>query len=226
MRPGGAVRNGSQQTLRMRLCRPVRAVIVRVRPEVLWLLTVIVLLGVAACRAEEPLPDLWPLPSFALVDQLGRPFGSADLAGRAAVVSFVYTSCPDTCPLLTATLAQVQEQLRRENLLGSRVQLVSITVDPRRDTSPVLAEYAGRFRADPDAWRFLSGEPEAIYGVLEGFKLNTRDVARAAAGLDVIPHSNRFAVADPGGRVRALLRGEDVAPDEVVRTVRRALAGP
>lgn len=226
MRASSAVRNDSLQSLPLRLCQQVRAVIVRLRPGVLALLAVLAVLGAAACRAEEPLADLWPLPSFALVDQHGRPFGSADLAGRAAVVSFVYTSCPDTCPLLTATLAQVQEQLRRENLLGTRVQLVSITVDPRRDTPPVLAEYAGRFRADPDAWRFLSGEPEAIYEVLEGFKLNTRDVARAAAGLDVIPHSNRFAVVDPAGRVRALLRGEEVTSDEVVRTVRRALAGP
>jgi SCO1/SenC len=50
----------------------------------------------------------------------------------AAVLSFVYTHCTDTCPLLTATVAQVQDRLRAEGLLGSRVQLMSVTVDPRR----------------------------------------------------------------------------------------------
>src|SRR5712691_3778505 len=132
--------------------------------------------------AEEPLPVFWPVPSFTLTDQLGRQFGSRDFLGRAALLSFVYTNCPDTCPLLTANMAQVQNKLRAQGLLGSKVQLVSITVDPRRDTPALLAEYAGRYQADPDAWRFLSGEPEAIYQVLWGFKLNTVEVARAFEG--------------------------------------------
>jgi protein SCO1 len=184
---------------------------------------ILFLLVGTACRTEEPLPDLWPAPEYALVDQQGRPFGSADLAGRAAVVNFIYTNCPDMCPLLTATMAKVQEKLRAERLLGAQVQLVSVTVDPDRDTPAVLAEYAGRYHADPDAWRFLSGDRETIYGVLEGFKLNTREVARAYAGAAEVPHSNRFVVVDPAGHVRAQLPGDEVAPEEVVSTVKRVL---
>lgn len=178
----------------------------------------------AACR-PDPLPVLWAAPSFHLEDQRGQPFGSSDLAGRAAILSFVYTSCPDICPLLTAKMAQVQEKLRAEGLLGSRVQLVSVTVDPDRDSPAVLAEYAGRFRADPEAWRFLSGEREAVFTVLEGFKLTTRASARAAAGQEIVAHSNRFVVLDPRGQVRAALPGEETSPDELVHTVRRALDG-
>jgi protein SCO1 len=174
--------------------------------------------------AEEPLPVFWPVPSFTLIDQLGRPFGSSDLAGRAALLSFVYTNCPDTCPLLTANMAQVQNRLRAEGLLGSKVQLVSITVDPRRDTPAVLAEYAGRYLADPDAWRFLSGEPEAIYQVLWGFKLNTVEVARAFEGADVVPHSSRFAVVDPSGQVRAQPAGEETSADAIVSMLKRVLS--
>jgi protein SCO1 len=176
--------------------------------------------------AEEPLPVFWPVPSFTLTDQQGRPFGSSDLSGRAALLSFVYTNCPDTCPLLTANMAQVQTRLRAQGLLGSKVQLVSITVDPRRDTPSVLAEYAGRYQADPDAWRFLSGEPEAIYGVLWGFKLNTVEVARAFDGADVVPHSSRFAVVDPSGQVRAQPAGEETSADEIVGLLKRALVKP
>jgi protein SCO1/2 len=121
-------------------------------------------------------------------------------------------------------MAGVQEQLRAQGLLGSKVQMVSITVDPDRDTPQVLAEYAARFRADPDAWRFLSGEREELFGVLAGFRLNTVEVARAFAGADVIPHSNRFAIADARGHVRANLQGDQVVPDDVVRTIRRLLA--
>ncbi len=174
--------------------------------------------------SAEPLPVFWPAPRYALTDQSGRPFGSADLQGRAALISFVYTHCPDTCPLLTANMAQVQGKLRNQGLLGSMVQLVSITVDPRRDTVPILNEYAARYAADPDAWRFLSGEPEAVYQVLWGFKLNTVEVARAFEGADIVPHSTRFAVVDSEGQVRALLPGDETAPDEIVNTLRRVLS--
>ncbi|HET6317945.1 MAG TPA: SCO family protein [Chloroflexota bacterium] len=176
-----------------------------------------------SCQREEPLERLWPAPEFALVDQQGRPFGSVDLAGRATAMNFIYTNCTDTCPLLTATMAQVQDRLLKEGLLGSKVQLVSVTVDPRRDSPPVLAAYAARFRADPDAWRFLTGEPEQIYAALAGFKLNTVEVARASEGADVVPHSNRFLVLDADRQVRAALPGEDITPDEIVRTVRKVL---
>jgi cytochrome oxidase Cu insertion factor (SCO1/SenC/PrrC family) len=176
-----------------------------------------------ACQRDEPLERLWPAPEFQLVDQLGRPFRSSDLVGRASVMTFIYTNCADTCPLLTATMAQVQERLRTDGLLGSKVQLVSVTVDPRRDTPPVLAAYASRFRADPEAWRFLSGDPEAIYAVLTGFKLNTVQVARASEGADVVPHSNRILVLDGDRVVRAALPGEDTTSDDIVRIVRRVL---
>ncbi len=177
---------------------------------------------VARLRAE-PLPSLWPVSPFQLTDQQGRPFGSADVAGRAAVYSFIYTNCTDTCPLLTATMAKVQDKLRAKGLLGSKVQMVSVTVDPDRDMPAVLAAYAARFHADPDAWRFLTGQREAVYDVLVGFKLNTLEVARAFAGADVIPHSNRFAVVDPQGQVRANLPGDEISPDDVVGTIERVV---
>ncbi len=191
---------------------------------VVLLATVVVALGPTVARIwEEPLPEFWPAPRFQLTDQQGRSFGSDDLAGRAALFSFVYTNCTDTCPLLTATMAQVQGQLRSDGLLGSKVQMVSVTVDPDRDSQAVLAAYADRFHADPEAWRFLTGEREAVFDVLAGFKLNTAEVARAFAGADVIPHSNRFAVVDPRGEVRANLQGDQVSVDEVVRTVKRVV---
>ncbi len=165
----------------------------------------------------------WLVPAYRLIDQQDRPFGSADMAGRVGVYSFVYTHCQDTCRLLTATMAGVQQRLRAQGLLGSKVQMVSVTVDPDRDTPGVLAEYASRFHADAGAWRFLSGERDAVFEVLVGFKLNTLEVARAYAGGDVIPHSNRFAVADTRGEVRAKLQGDQLSPDDVVATIRQVL---
>lgn len=194
-----------------------------IRRTVLAVALAAVILAVVR-RPEQPLPTYWEVSPFTLTDQGQQPFRSDALAGRAVVVSFVYTNCPDTCPLLTATLANAQDQLRRDGLLGSRVQLLSITVDPDRDTPDVLAAYAARFRADPDAWHFLTGERDVVFGVLEDFRVNTRPIAQANAGKAVVPHSNRIAIVDPAGQVRALLRGEEVPPDEIVRTVKRTLS--
>ncbi len=66
------------------------------KPRLVAVLTAALFIVWLACRREEPLERLWVAPAFALVDQQGRPFGSADLAGRAAVLSFVYTHCTDT----------------------------------------------------------------------------------------------------------------------------------
>lgn len=175
------------------------------------------------CRGEPPFPELWTAPTYRLVDQRNQPFGSADLAGRASVVDFIYTSCTDTCPLLSATFARVQERLREDGLLGSPVQLVSISVDPLRDTPEVLAEYGGRFGADPDNWRLLTGDPGSVFAVLAGFQVTTVEAAMRAAETDEVPHSERIMVVDPAGKVRAALRGAEVAPEEVVRAVRSVL---
>ena len=188
----------------------------------LWLLAASLLLALA-CQQEEPLPQLWPAPAFTLRDQQGRPFGSAELAGRAVLVNFVYTRCPDICPLLTATMAQVQKQLQAEGLLGSKVQLLSVSVDPDHDTPAVLSEYAAQYQAAPEHWRFLTGDRGAVYDVLAGFKVNTREVALASAGAAVVPHSNRFVVIDSEGMVRATLPGDEAFPEDIVRALKKAL---
>ena len=103
-------------------------------PPFLWV--TLSLLALAACRQEPPLPSLGPAPDFALTDQDGAAFGSADLGRRVTLANFVYTSCTDTCPLLSATMGQVQEQLKADGLLGNKVMLLSFSLDPDTYDNP------------------------------------------------------------------------------------------
>src|SRR6478672_639603 len=116
-----------------------------------WLGLALLLVALAglACRSEPPLPTLFPAPRFALTDQRGQAFGSAELGERVALANFVYTSCTDTCPLLSTTMGQIQDQLRADGLFGTKVMLLSFSLDPGRDTAPVLAAYGERFGTDP-----------------------------------------------------------------------------
>lgn len=174
-------------------------------------------------------------PAFALIDQLGRPVSSEEFRGKVVIANFIYTHCRDTCPLLSLRMQALQERLQEEKLLGGQVQLLSFTTDPARDTPDVLRAYAERHRADPQAWRFLTGpEGEMVRIVVEGFKLGVQEVPLSEAtphthadgaeheAYDVM-HSNRFVLIDRQGRIRVYYDGLDLDAEQVVRDVRQLL---
>ncbi|MCC7106460.1 MAG: SCO family protein [Chloroflexi bacterium] len=175
----------------------------------------------AGCREESKLPRYGQAPDFSLSDpQTGR-FASADLKGKVYLADFIYTSCTDICPLLSGRLAQVQEALKRDGLLGQKAMLVSISVDPARDTPAVLSAYAERYRTDLDGWRFLNASYEELEPLLVGFHIGTVRALRALqTDPDPIVHSNRVMLVDGDGTVRAYLPGEEMRVDDVVHEVR------
>lgn len=119
-------------------------------------------------------PDATRLPAFTLIERSGRKVTLADLHGKVWIADFIWTRCPDACPLLSAVMAQLQAEFRDEPDL----RLVSISVDPEFDTPVVLTSYAAKFHADRDRWLFLTGEKETIYHLVrEGFKLLVLDPA-------------------------------------------------
>lgn len=102
---------------------------------------------------EKPLEGLrqfGSVPQFSLVERDGRPITLSDLKGKVWMVNFMYTNCPDTCPIQSAQMRQFQDEFQNE----SDLRLVSITVDPKRDTPEVLSEYAKQFSADAVRWCF------------------------------------------------------------------------
>ena len=88
------------------------------------------------------------------------------IGNRIAVVNFVYTTCTTVCPVSSATFQQLQQKLGPR--LGRDVVLVSITVDPLRDTPQRMKEYAGRYQAR-EGWVWLTGAKPDVDGVLKGF---------------------------------------------------------
>jgi protein SCO1/2 len=118
------------------------------------------------------LPVYGAVPDFALIDQRGRPVQRTDLEGKVWIASFIFTSCPDECPLMTAEMALLQSDLAHL----ADVRLVSITVDPERDTPAVLLQYAERYHADPARWFLLTGDKRVIFRLAsEGFRLGVVD---------------------------------------------------
>ena len=123
-----------------------------------------------------------------------------DLRGKVVAVTFIYTSCPDVCPMLTDKMARVQDELGAD--FGSKVAFVSITVDPERDTPEVLKEYAEAFDADLAGWSFLTGEPAAVRDVAHRYGVA---VAKAADGQ--VDHTLLTTLIDRQGIMRVQYLG-------------------
>jgi protein SCO1/2 len=195
------------------------------RGALLFTVCVAVAVGALACQPRPEMDVFGTTPTFELIDQTGAPFASRDLTGRVALVDFVYTHCTDACPLLSTTFQQAQGRLADEKLLGSKVLLVSLSVDPQHDTPSVLAEYGQRFNADPSAWKLLTGDWDAVYDAVTGFKVATRPprppADAPAPGGTELSHSTRIVLIDPQQQVRAYFEGQDATADDLVSAAKR-----
>ena len=142
--------------------------IIRAVP-VLILITLMSLIAAGPPDVHDPasshqqLPKIAPAPDFMLTSQDGARVTLTDFRGKVVAVTFIYTSCTSTCPVLTPMMSFVQDQLGRD--FGRNIVFVSITVDPERDTPQVLKEYAHIVGANLSGWSFLTGSPAAIRDV-------------------------------------------------------------
>ena len=115
------------------------------------------------------------VPEFTLVDQNGKSFRFANARGKIVLVTFIFTTCPDVCPLLTAKFATIQRTLREKKI--DDYLLLSITTDPARDTTAALKSYGEQFKVDFNHWLFLTGSDKDLAKVWQEFGVTVRKTA-------------------------------------------------
>src|SRR5216117_3351256 len=180
-----------------------------------------VLSTVMPALAHQPgrdarLPTIGPAPPFALRAADGGRLALVDLRGKVVAVTFIYATCTDTCPLLTAKLAALQAKLGPE--FGSRVFFASVTVDPERDTPVVLRRYAQAHGANPGAWAFLTGSPAEIRDVERRYGVYARK--NPAGDVD---HTFLTSLIHSDGILRVQYLGVRFDPDELLGDVQSLL---
>src|SRR5215831_15438130 len=116
-------------------------------------------------NANEPLPVLWQVPEYRLVDQDGRTRTPEELRGSVWIADFIFTSCKSVCPVLSAKMVQVQRAI-----LDPRLKFVSFSVDPERDTPEALRAYAKRWAPDEPRWTLLANTKESLAALSKGMK--------------------------------------------------------
>jgi len=133
-----------------------------------------------------------------LVDAAGKPRSLADFRGKVVIVSFGFTHCPDVCPTTLADLAAARKQLGAD---GQQVQVLFVTVDPKRDTGELLAQYVPAF--DP-TFIGLRGDEAATEKVKKDFRVFAQERTGKPGEAYGVDHSAQVYVVDRTGRLRLL----------------------
>lgn len=152
-----------------------------------------------------------PAPDFTLIDQRGQSVRLSDLRGKAVALTFIYTHCPDVCPLTAENLRAAYELL--PEAARDDVALVAVTLDPERDTQQALQQFSAiHGLADNPQWFALRGSPGALiqvwqdYGIYPGMSHATPVGSRTPTVGGGEGHTDGLYFIDPEGRERVFLR--------------------
>lgn len=155
---------------------------------------------------------------FNLTDHHGQPRRLSDFKGKAVVLFFGFTQCPDVCP---TTLTTMRDALGKLGPDASRVQVLFVTLDPARDTTQLLAQYVPMFHP---SFIGLRGDDASTTALAKDFKVFYAKQPGTTPGSYSIDHSTGSYAFDPQGRLRLLLRHGET-PDNVAADLKLLLAG-
>jgi protein SCO1 len=181
-----------------------------VNTRILAGLTIILFAATLSSAGGEELPKIKPAPEFTLTNQDGKRLSLKTLRGKVLAITFIYASCTDTCPLLTAKIAGIQDRLGPA--FGEKIYFVSITVDPERDTPEVLKRYAEAHKANPTGWAFLTGTSSEIRDVTKLYGIYHKKMPRGD-----VDHTFLTSLVDQSGILRVQYMGVKFNPDEMLR---------
>lgn len=164
------------------------------------------------------------VPNFTLLNQDGRAIRIRDYRGKALVLTFIYTRCPDPnqCTLMSSNFAAIDQELQKQPELYQNTHLLSISFDPDYDTPKVLRSYGaantGRYSDEKfEHWEFASGTKDAVKGIAQFFGM--RYFHDTSTGEENVIHTLRTAVIAPDGKVFALYRGNEWKPEQLLKQI-------
>jgi protein SCO1/2 len=184
---------------------------------------VLLALALAACGLDKPQFNNTDITGaeYGKALQLADPSGKVrtldDFKGKAVVVFFGFTHCPDVCPTTLAEMKAVKNLLGED---GKRLQVLFVTIDPERDTSELLANYVTAF--DP-TFLGLRGDPEATASVAKDFKVFYQKVPGSTPDTYSVDHTAGSYVFDTQGRLRLFVRHGQSA-DKIAADIKTLLA--
>jgi len=168
------------------------------------------------------------MPNYRLVNQDAKTIRMQDYRGKALLLTFIYTRCPqpDQCTLMSSNFAAIDQDLQKQPDLYGKTHLLSISFDPEYDTPKVLRSYGAAFTGKYSDetfshWEFASGTADEVKGIAQFFGL--RYYQNGPSGEEQVIHSLRTAIIGPDGKVFKVYRGNDWKPDELLTELKTAV---
>lgn len=154
------------------------------------------------------------LIDFQLVDQKGRQISRETFAGKPLFITFIFTRCPipNFCPLMSQNFIEIQKALA-DSPKKDDVRYLSISFDPEFDTPQILSQYAQKYSADGEQWRFATGTPEEIKKLTQAFSVYVQPEQ------GTISHGLATALVGPDGTIRKIFRGNSWQAAEAVQAL-------
>ncbi len=153
---------------------------------------------------------------FRLTDHTGKPRTMADFRGKAVAIFFGFTQCPDVCPTTLSEMKQAMQLIGKDS---DKLQVLFITIDPKRDTPTLLSQYVPSFNP---SFLGLYGDAAATAKVAKDFKIIYREVPGKTPDSYSMDHSAGTLVFDPQGRLR-LFMNYGLTADKIAADIKRLL---
>ncbi len=189
------------------------------RKTIYFITLLLIIAGFSGCSDAPDVVDDFSKESYSLLDQDSVDVKFPEMIkGKPAIVGYIFTNCPDICPLTTNNMRLIKEEAEKEGL--ANVEYVSISFDPRNDSPAVLKKYAEYRDILSDNWHFLSGEKSAIDALMKriGIVYVPSDSTILPSG-EVIyyyVHTDRISLYDSDGRIRKHYPGSTINIDEII----------
>lgn len=180
--------------------------------------------ALAAC-APTPAPSLkgtdlakTPAPDFQLTDASDKPFRLSEQKGRVVVLTFLYTNCPDECPLIAERIRETNEKLGKD---ANDVRFVAVSLDPERDTSAAIQQFLKAHRVE-GVLTYLKGTREQLAPIWKAYFLSVLP----GSSPSLLTHQSRVIVIDKQGAQRSNFRADNAEVDALLNDIKLMLARP
>ncbi len=190
-----------------------------------FLLPVILLsaLFISGCGKKLPEDKSIGDQSYSLINQdSSKVIFPGAFKGKILVMSFIYTNCPDICPLTTHNMQMIQEQVKKDNI--KNVQFVELSFDPTRDTPSILKEYGDIRNIDYSNFEFLTGKKSVVDTLIHHMDViaiqGDTTYTKSHQPVYFFTHTDRITLLDQNGRIRNEYRGSKTNIEKIVNDIK------
>lgn len=190
------------------------------------LLFVVAFIILWGCGQKFPVVEDFSNHHYNLVTEKNEPVVFPDFVkGKIVVMNFIFTNCPDICPLSTNNMRLIQKRLKKEKI--NNVQFVSLSFDPNNDTPEVLTKFAEVRNLDLGNWAFLTGKKSTTDSLIHQANViavpNDSTVLKDGRKIYYYIHTDRISLIDREGKIRKNYLGSKINVDEIVNDIKELL---